>query len=229
MVRSSEQANDLIDLVEKQGNVFAVTYNYTGYPMVKQARHMVREGKLGDMKVVEFGLRGPEHETVLKMLWLWRGNFAVGEPSLPTPLPPKEPRRKPDSGPPLPPADEWVALSDFDPPTKTPPPSQIRFPDGATSPVSRWHDLKVAVVRWLQEADKLGPSDCPVCTAGGIHLVHTSPVHDDGGPFRVPIEVGALWLNKGALTGDINTRMARRILSEMGVDPATVHVLPRSD
>ena len=52
MVHSSEQANDLIDLVEKQGNVFAVTYNYTGYPMVKQARHMVREGKLGEIRKV---------------------------------------------------------------------------------------------------------------------------------------------------------------------------------
>lgn len=52
MVHSSEQANDLIDLVGKQGNVFAVTYNYTGYPMVKQARHMVREGKLGEIRKV---------------------------------------------------------------------------------------------------------------------------------------------------------------------------------
>jgi predicted dehydrogenase len=29
-----------------------VTYNYTGYPMVKQARHMVRNGQLGDVRKV---------------------------------------------------------------------------------------------------------------------------------------------------------------------------------
>jgi len=52
MVLNSEQANDLIDVVEEQGNVFAVTYNYTGYPMVKQARHMVQQGKLGTIRKV---------------------------------------------------------------------------------------------------------------------------------------------------------------------------------
>ncbi len=52
MVHTSEQARDLIAAVEKAGVVFAVTYNYTGYPMVKQARHMVREGLLGEVRKV---------------------------------------------------------------------------------------------------------------------------------------------------------------------------------
>jgi predicted dehydrogenase len=52
MVHSSEQAEKLIATVEKSGVVFAVTYNYTGYPMVKQARHMVRRGDLGDIRKV---------------------------------------------------------------------------------------------------------------------------------------------------------------------------------
>jgi hypothetical protein len=38
MVHDSEHAQKLIDVVEKTGIVFAVTYQYTGYPMVKQAR-----------------------------------------------------------------------------------------------------------------------------------------------------------------------------------------------
>jgi predicted dehydrogenase len=52
MVHTSEQAAQLIDAVEKAGTVFAVTYNYTGYPMVKQARHMVRRGDLGEVRKV---------------------------------------------------------------------------------------------------------------------------------------------------------------------------------
>lgn len=52
LVHSSEQANDLIRTVEKSGVVFAVTYNYTGYPMVKQARHMVQSGQLGRLRKV---------------------------------------------------------------------------------------------------------------------------------------------------------------------------------
>ena len=52
MVHTSAQADDLIKAVEKAGVVFAVTYNYTGYPMVKQARQMVRDGKLGEIRKV---------------------------------------------------------------------------------------------------------------------------------------------------------------------------------
>src|SRR4029079_11174908 len=41
LVHTSAQARELIETVKKSGVVFAVTYNYSGYPMVKQARHMV--------------------------------------------------------------------------------------------------------------------------------------------------------------------------------------------
>jgi len=52
MVHDTEQAERLVETVEKTGVVFAVTYTYTGYPMVKQARHMVRNGQLGDIRKV---------------------------------------------------------------------------------------------------------------------------------------------------------------------------------
>ncbi len=52
MVHTSEQANDLIATVRDAGVVFAVTYNYTGYPLVKQMRHMIRQGQLGEIRKV---------------------------------------------------------------------------------------------------------------------------------------------------------------------------------
>lgn len=52
LVHSSGQARELIAAVEKAGVVFCVTYNYSGYPMVKQARHMVRSGVLGEVRKV---------------------------------------------------------------------------------------------------------------------------------------------------------------------------------
>jgi predicted dehydrogenase len=52
MVHTSQEAEDLMRVVESSGVVFAVTYTYTGYPMVKQARHMVREGLLGEVRKV---------------------------------------------------------------------------------------------------------------------------------------------------------------------------------
>ncbi len=53
MTYNLEQALALQKLVKESGLVFALTHNYTGYPMVKEARRMVREGELGRLlKVV---------------------------------------------------------------------------------------------------------------------------------------------------------------------------------
>ena len=52
MVHTVEQALDLVRAVEKNQVVFAVTYNYTGYPMVKQARYLVQTGALGTVQKV---------------------------------------------------------------------------------------------------------------------------------------------------------------------------------
>jgi predicted dehydrogenase len=47
------QAKQLRTLVRRSGKVFALTHNYTGYPMVKEARALVRSGRLGRiLKVV---------------------------------------------------------------------------------------------------------------------------------------------------------------------------------
>jgi len=48
-----KEARDLRRIVKKSGKVFALTHNYTGYPMVKEARDFVKKGKLGRiLKVV---------------------------------------------------------------------------------------------------------------------------------------------------------------------------------
>jgi predicted dehydrogenase len=52
MVHTSEQANDLIATVRDKGVVFGVTYNYTGYPLVKQMRYMIQQGLLGEIRKV---------------------------------------------------------------------------------------------------------------------------------------------------------------------------------
>lgn len=53
MTYSLAEAKELVNVVEQSGIVFALTHNYTGYPMVKQARHMAQSGELGEiLKVV---------------------------------------------------------------------------------------------------------------------------------------------------------------------------------
>jgi predicted dehydrogenase len=53
MTLTLKEAKALRATVRKTGKVFALTHNYTGYPMVKEARELVRAGKLGTiLKVV---------------------------------------------------------------------------------------------------------------------------------------------------------------------------------
>jgi len=47
-----EEADELERLVAKTGLRFCVTHNYTGYPMVREARNLVRSGRLGDVRKV---------------------------------------------------------------------------------------------------------------------------------------------------------------------------------
>ena len=51
-----EEAKDLVATVKKTGQLFALTHNYSGYPMVKQARAMIKNGDLGTIRkvVVEY-------------------------------------------------------------------------------------------------------------------------------------------------------------------------------
>ena len=46
-------AERLRALTRSSGRLFAVTYNYSGYPMVRHARRLVREGALGDIRLVQ--------------------------------------------------------------------------------------------------------------------------------------------------------------------------------
>ncbi|MEN9578709.1 MAG: hypothetical protein RJA70_1718 [Pseudomonadota bacterium] len=48
-----EEAIDLVETVRRTGKIFVLTHNYTGYPMVRQAREMVASGELGAIRVVQ--------------------------------------------------------------------------------------------------------------------------------------------------------------------------------
>ena len=47
-----EQAQNLVKLVENGKLIFALTHNYTGYPTVRQARYMVQQGEVGEIRKV---------------------------------------------------------------------------------------------------------------------------------------------------------------------------------
>ena len=53
MTTTYEEAKILRDTLKKAGTVFAVTHTYTGYPMVRQMREMIKEGVIGKVHKVD--------------------------------------------------------------------------------------------------------------------------------------------------------------------------------
>jgi len=52
MTFDMDQAEALVKAVEASGVVFAVSHNYTGYPLIRQAREMILSGELGEIQAI---------------------------------------------------------------------------------------------------------------------------------------------------------------------------------
>ncbi|UTF60259.1 Gfo/Idh/MocA family protein [Gilvimarinus sp. DA14] len=53
VTRTLEEALELEQLVKKSDAFFALTHNYSGYPLVRYAREMVERGDLGNIRIVQ--------------------------------------------------------------------------------------------------------------------------------------------------------------------------------
>lgn len=84
LATSTAEADELVRLGAEARRIFAVTYNYSGYPMVRQARSMVARGDLGALRVVQVEyaqawLAGPLESTGQKQA-AWRTDPAQSGP-----------------------------------------------------------------------------------------------------------------------------------------------------
>ena len=88
MTNTVEEALDVLGAVRSTGLVFCLTHNYTGYPMVRQARAMVEAGELGEVRLVQVEYvqggkadeRDPSPDAVGGLPW--RYDPVTGGPSL---------------------------------------------------------------------------------------------------------------------------------------------------
>ena len=49
---NTAEAEEIVALVEKTGLIFCLTHNYTGYPLVKEAKQMIASGAIGKVRKV---------------------------------------------------------------------------------------------------------------------------------------------------------------------------------
>ncbi len=80
------EALEVLARVEVTGLVLALTHNYTGYPMVRQARAMVEDGQLGEIRLVQVeyvqGGKADENDPDPDGEVPWRYDPVKGGPSL---------------------------------------------------------------------------------------------------------------------------------------------------
>ncbi len=81
-----DEALDLVGKVRQTGLIFCLTHNYTGYPMVRQARSMVEDGQLGEIRLVQVeyvqGGKAAENDPDPSGGLSWRYDPVRGGPSL---------------------------------------------------------------------------------------------------------------------------------------------------
>ena len=53
LAMSSAEAIELKNIIESKKIIFALTHNYTGYPMVRHAKHLIQRGDLGTLRVIQ--------------------------------------------------------------------------------------------------------------------------------------------------------------------------------
>ena len=80
------EAREVLSEVVASGRVFCLTHNYTGYPMVRQARAMVSNGEVGTVQLVQVeyvqGGKAGERDPDLDGAPPWRYDPVRGGPSL---------------------------------------------------------------------------------------------------------------------------------------------------
>jgi len=86
MTNTLEDARALHARVIETGKVFCLTHNYTGYPLIRQARAMVQQGMLGDIRMVQVeyvqGGRADESKDDFTGPRSWKYDSRVSGPSL---------------------------------------------------------------------------------------------------------------------------------------------------
>ncbi|MFL7867793.1 MAG: Gfo/Idh/MocA family protein [Anaerolineales bacterium] len=86
MTNTLDEAKALHRKVQETGLVFCLTHNYTGYPMVRQAKAMVQAGQLGAVRLVQVeyvqGGKADENDPDPSGELPWRYDPVKGGPSL---------------------------------------------------------------------------------------------------------------------------------------------------
>ena len=190
-----------------------------------------------EKQIVDFSLTDPAQTSVMKMLWLWPGNFESGSPIMPvvhgrsasqptvsSALQP--PAAEPPSN--VTRSDRGIPLDGFNPSSGGPRPAAVLFPDGTEKKIVKWNEVQPSVVGWLIGAGLLTAADCPIKSRGGRQvLVSTHPTKNNGKRFERPEQIGDVWIDLGKSARD-HIEAVKSILKARNVDLSHVRVVTKT-
>ena len=198
-----------------------------------EAYDLNKPGRLADRRVVDFSLTDLTQTTVMKMLWLWRGNFESKSPIMPvvpdrpasqqtaTSMPQPAPAESPSS---VQRPNRGTPLGEFNPNRGDRPPAALLFPDGTEKEITNWFEFQTLVVEWLIKTGRLTKADCPVKGPRGGYLVGASPVRRNKKSFIEQKQVVDVWI-EAAKDGPNHVRTTKNILEARRVDLSQVRVV----
>ena len=192
--------------------------------------------------MTNFNLTGASSaDTCLKALALWRpsvisGQIAGGEtpviglpgeqPSTTEPQPTEETTVQPT--PPVSDEEGWQTLSEFNPQSGDPKPTEILFPDNSKVSIDAWKALMIEVARWLIDNNILDTDHCPIQGVGKAkrYLVSTTPTHlelKNKPLFKRGEQLGSLHIETN-YSGPDCVDNAQHIIQHVGRNPAQFKV-----
>ena len=193
-----------------------------------------KSGSIDQKLVAEFDLSADSPASVcLKALALWRPSVEAGsvEPAQtpaigldkPVVVPPQSPPAPVIQPQPDPPGD-WHRLADIRD-TANRSPAEMLFPDSARTELGNWVKLALETARWLSDNGHLTKTRCPVRYGprSTRYIVHSTPSHSNGRPFRAAREVNGLYveMNNSAIGLAKN---AVTVIEHVGQDPSKFRV-----
>ena len=181
-------------------------------------------------RVVSFDLQSQSTaEVCLQALALWRpavqsGHVAPGQ--APVVGHPEEVSEPVPSPPPVPDEHEWQPLTEVIV-IKGQSPVEILFPDSRRTQIKNWSEAPVEAVRWLMDKRVLGADRCPIIGTRNPkairYMVHIQPFHSNGAPFKYPVEVSGLYVEKHDNRRALVNK-TKAIIEHVGQDPSQFSV-----